>query len=77
MTRGAEVIDPNSTIRDAARKMRADNIGALPVGDRAGEVEAGGSGHRAGCVHDARRPGMEKRAAALFQRRSTRIQRLG
>ena len=33
MTRGAEVIDPNTTIRDAARKMRADNIGALPVGE--------------------------------------------
>ena len=33
MTRGAEVIDPNNTIRDAAKKMRADNIGALPVGE--------------------------------------------
>jgi CBS domain-containing protein len=33
MTRGAEVIDPNTTIRAAARKMRADNIGALPVGE--------------------------------------------
>src|ERR671936_2375086 len=33
MTRGAEVIDPNTTIRDVARKMRADNIGALPVGE--------------------------------------------
>jgi CBS domain-containing protein len=33
MTRGAEIIDPNTTIRDAARKMRADNIGALPVGE--------------------------------------------
>jgi CBS domain-containing protein len=33
MTRGVEVIDPNTTIRDAARKMRADNIGALPVGE--------------------------------------------
>jgi CBS domain-containing protein len=30
MTRRAEVIDPNTTIRDAARRMRADNIGALP-----------------------------------------------
>jgi CBS domain-containing protein len=34
MTRGAEVIDPNMTIRDAARKMRTDNIGALPVGEK-------------------------------------------
>ena len=33
MTRGAEVVDPNTTIRDASRKMRADNIGALPVGE--------------------------------------------
>jgi CBS domain-containing protein len=33
MTHGAEVIDPNTTIRDAARKMRADNIGAFPVGE--------------------------------------------
>jgi CBS domain-containing protein len=33
MTRGVEVIDPNTTIRDVARKMRADNIGALPVGE--------------------------------------------
>ena len=33
MTRGAQVIDPNTTIRDAAAKMRADNIGALPVGE--------------------------------------------
>jgi len=33
MTRGAELIDPNATIREAARKMRADNIGALPVGE--------------------------------------------
>jgi CBS domain-containing protein len=33
MTRGAEVIDPNTTIRDAARKMRVDNVGALPVGE--------------------------------------------
>jgi len=33
MTRGTEVIDPNTTIRDAAAKMRADNIGALPVGE--------------------------------------------
>lgn len=33
MHRGAEVIDPNTTIRDAAAKMRADNVGALPVGE--------------------------------------------
>jgi CBS domain-containing protein len=33
MTRPAEIIDPNTTIRDVARKMRADNIGALPVGE--------------------------------------------
>jgi CBS domain-containing protein len=28
-----QLADPNMTIRDAARKMRADNIGALPVGE--------------------------------------------
>jgi CBS domain-containing protein len=33
MTRGAEIVDPNTTIRDAARLMRADNVGALPVGE--------------------------------------------
>jgi CBS-domain-containing membrane protein len=33
MTRNVDVIDPNTTIRDAARTMRADNIGALPVGE--------------------------------------------
>ncbi|KXF78453.1 inosine-5-monophosphate dehydrogenase [Paramesorhizobium deserti] len=33
MTHGADVIDPNTTIRDAARRMRADNVGALPVGE--------------------------------------------
>ncbi|WP_026613868.1 CBS domain-containing protein [Ensifer aridi] len=33
MTRKVDVIDPNTTIRDAARTMRADNIGALPVGE--------------------------------------------
>jgi CBS domain-containing protein len=27
------IADPNMTIRDAARRMRADNIGALPVGE--------------------------------------------
>jgi CBS domain-containing protein len=33
MTREVETIDPDSTVRDAARKMRADNLGALPVLD--------------------------------------------
>lgn len=33
MTRGADVIDPNTTIRDAAAKMRDGDIGALPVGE--------------------------------------------
>jgi CBS domain-containing protein len=33
MTRSVDIIDPNTTIRDAARKMRADNVGALPVGE--------------------------------------------
>ena len=33
MHRGAEVIDPNMMIRDAAAKMRAENVGALPVGE--------------------------------------------
>lgn len=28
---GAEVIDPKTTIRDAAAEMRAENVGALPV----------------------------------------------
>jgi len=32
MTRNVEIIDPNTTIRDAARKMRADNLGALIAG---------------------------------------------
>ena len=27
------IADPNMTIRDAARRMRASNIGALPVGE--------------------------------------------
>jgi hypothetical protein len=36
MTRGAEVIDPNTTIRDAARKMRAKKIeqGRQPCSQR-------------------------------------------
>jgi CBS domain-containing protein len=33
MTWDTCVIDPNTMIRDIARKMRADNIGALPVGE--------------------------------------------
>lgn len=33
MTQGAEVIDPNTMIQDAARRMRAEDIGALPVGE--------------------------------------------
>lgn len=33
MTRNVDIIDPNTTVRDAARTMRADNIGALPVGE--------------------------------------------
>jgi CBS domain-containing protein len=27
------IVDPNMTIRDAARQMRANDIGALPVGE--------------------------------------------
>jgi CBS domain-containing protein len=33
MTPHARVIDPNTNIGEAARKMREDNIGALPVGE--------------------------------------------
>jgi CBS domain-containing protein len=33
MTPAVEIADPNMTIRDAARRMRAENIGALPVGE--------------------------------------------
>ncbi|WP_011581370.1 MULTISPECIES: CBS domain-containing protein [Chelativorans] len=33
MTRSVDLIDPNATIREAARKMREDNVGALPVGE--------------------------------------------
>lgn len=28
-----QIADPNMTVRDVARRMRADNIGALPVGE--------------------------------------------
>lgn len=33
MTRSVDLIDPNARIEDAAIRMRADNIGALPVGE--------------------------------------------
>ena len=33
MSRKVELTDPNMTIRDVARRMRADSIGALPVGE--------------------------------------------
>ncbi|MDZ5698141.1 CBS domain-containing protein [Chelativorans sp. M5D2P16] len=33
MSTSVDIVDPNTTIRDAARKMRADNVGALPVGE--------------------------------------------
>ncbi|HEX5282150.1 MAG TPA: CBS domain-containing protein [Micropepsaceae bacterium] len=33
MSPDVELVDPNSTIRDAALKMRAEDIGALPVGE--------------------------------------------
>jgi CBS domain-containing protein len=33
MTPDVQIADPNMTIRDIARRMRADNIGALPVGE--------------------------------------------
>ncbi|MCT7374980.1 CBS domain-containing protein [Chelativorans salis] len=33
MSTSVDIIDPNATIREAARKMRADNVGALPVGE--------------------------------------------
>ncbi len=33
MTPTVHLADPNMTIRDAARRMRADNVGALPVGE--------------------------------------------
>jgi|SRR5690606_33436490 len=33
MSRQVDVIDPNTTIRDAARRLRDDNVGALPVGE--------------------------------------------
>lgn len=33
MTAPVQIADPNMTIRDAARRMRADNVGALLVGE--------------------------------------------
>jgi CBS domain-containing protein len=33
MTSEVDIIDPNAAIRDAARRMRDDNVGALPVGE--------------------------------------------
>lgn len=33
MSRGDVVVNPHMMIHDAAQKMRADNIGALPVGE--------------------------------------------
>lgn len=33
MTRDPELIDPNSSIRDAAQRMKNEDIGALPVGE--------------------------------------------
>ena len=32
MTRDPELIDPNASIREAAKRMRSENVGALPVG---------------------------------------------
>lgn len=33
MSHNVELIDPNSTLRDAALKLRAEDIGAMPVGE--------------------------------------------
>ena len=33
MSHDVELIDPGATIRDAACKMRAEDIGAIPVGE--------------------------------------------
>ena len=33
MTRSVELIDPNTRVKDAAERMRDDNVGALPVGE--------------------------------------------
>jgi CBS domain-containing protein len=33
MTRDPELIEPNATIRDAAKRMKNEDIGALPIGE--------------------------------------------
>jgi CBS domain-containing protein len=33
MTRDPELIDPNASIREAAKRMKNENIGALPIGE--------------------------------------------
>src|SRR5436305_972686 len=33
MTPDPELIDPNASIREAAKRMRSENVGALPVGE--------------------------------------------
>jgi CBS domain-containing protein len=33
MTSDPELIDPNASIREAAKRMKSENIGALPVGE--------------------------------------------
>jgi CBS domain-containing protein len=33
MTREVDIVDPNTAVRDAARRMRDDNVGSLPVGE--------------------------------------------
>ena len=33
MSPGCQLIDPNSSIREAAKRMRDENIGAMPVGE--------------------------------------------
>jgi CBS domain-containing protein len=33
MTRGAELIDPDMPLRDVAKRMRLENLGALPIGE--------------------------------------------
>jgi CBS domain-containing protein len=34
MERDVQLADPKMTVRDAARRMRTENIGALPVGEK-------------------------------------------
>ena len=38
MTRKVEIIDPNAPVGEAARRMRDDNVGALPVGENDGLI---------------------------------------